>query len=292
MADGATPPDADPNAPALADLLRDLAALEGLAAHWGPAERAGAEARARAVDALNAEALRRLIRALKPVPGAAAALREAAGDEVVYAVLRRHGILKPSLHERVETALGSVRPMLASHGGDVELVGVEGTVAEVRFLGACDGCPASALTFYAGVRKAVEEHAPEITQVRQAKGLGAGSGAAFVSPFAAEDGAGWARAAALADLADGATLIVATQGRSLLVSRFGDRLTCFENACAHMGLEMDGGEIAGGFITCPHHGFRYALETGECLTAPQVQLAPHDVRASGGVVEVRLRGAP
>lgn len=289
MADGAAPE----NEPDLAALTRELSALEGLVAGWDAPQRAAAEALVRAVDALNAEALRRLIRAVRGAPGAAAALREAAADEVVYAVLRRHGILKPSLQERVEAALDSVRPMLASHGGDVELVAIEGTEAEVRFLGACDGCPASQLTFYAGVRKAIEEQAPEITKVRQARGLGgggAGSGVTFASPFAVDDGAGWVRAAALTDLADGATMLAEAEGRSLLVSRFGDRVTCFENACAHMGLSMERGLIADGFITCPHHGFVYALESGECLTAPQVQLSPHDVRVRGGTVEVRLRG--
>lgn len=286
MADGAQVQDER----SLDDLLRDLSALEELAFDWGEAERNGAKARAEAVDALNAEAFRRLIRGLREVPGMAAALREAAGDEVVYAVLRRHGILKPSLFERVDVALDSVRPMLASHGGNAELVAVEAGKAEVRFLGACDGCPASALTFYAGVKKAIQDKVPEISEVRQAKGLGGGGSDTvhFTSPFAAYQKDGWSRACALEDLEDGATSIIDVDGRSVLLSRFGDRVTCFENACAHMGMAMDGAEIAGGLITCPHHRFRYSLESGECLTAPEVQLQPHGVRVVGDRVEVRL----
>jgi nitrite reductase/ring-hydroxylating ferredoxin subunit/Fe-S cluster biogenesis protein NfuA len=217
-----------------------------------------------------------------------AALREAAGDEVVYAVLRRHGILKPSLFERVDQALGTVRPMLASHGGDAELVAVDGQRAEVRFLGACDGCPASALTFYAGVKKAIQEHVPEITEIRQAKGLGGGEGVHFTSPFAAYQTDGWSHAVDLDALVDGETKFVDVDGRSVLLSRFGDKVTCFENACAHMGMSLDGGEIENGLITCPYHGFRYALESGECLTAPEVQLRPHGVRVVGERIEVRL----
>ena len=274
----------------LDDLLKDLAALEDLAAGWGEVERNGAQARAEAVDALNAEAFRRLIRGLREVPGMAAALRDAAGDEVVYAVLRRHGILKPSLFERVDAALDSVRPMLASHGGDAELVAVDAGKAEVRFLGACDGCPASALTFYAGVKKAIQDQVPEITEVKQAKGLGGGGSDTvhFTSPFAAYQKDGWSHACDLADLEDGATSTVDIDGRSVLLSRFGDRVTCFENACAHMGMAMDGAEIAEGLITCPYHGFRYSLDSGECLTAPEVQLQPHGVRVVGDRIEVRL----
>ncbi len=272
----------------LDEMLRDLAALEALAEGWGEAERAGARARAEAIDALNAEAFRRLVRSLRAVPGMAAALREAAADEVVYTVLRRHGILRPSLYERVSAALETVRPMLASHGGGAELVSVEAGRAEVRFLGNCDGCPASMLTFYAGVKKAIQEQVPEITEIRQAKGLGGGTGVHFASPFAAYRSDGWSRALSLAELPDAATRFVEIDGRAVILARFGDRVTCFENACAHMGMAMDGGVVAGGILTCPHHGFAYALETGECLTAPEVALQPHGVRVSGDQIEVRL----
>ncbi|GAB5468369.1 MAG: NifU family protein [Rhodospirillales bacterium] len=288
----ASAPAAEAEARGLEGLLSDIAALEALAESWPDEQRNAAIARTQAVDALNAEAFRRLIRALKGRPELSGALREAAADEVVYAVLRRHGILKPSLFERVEAALETIRPTLAGHGGDVELVAVAPPVAEVRFLGACDGCPASALTFHAGVKKAIQDNVPEIQDIKQVKGLGGGGSESlrFTSPFAAGESEGWRPALDLAELPDGATLTVEIEARSLLLSRFGDRVSCFENACAHMGLELSGGDIEAGIITCPHHGFRYSLESGECLTAPEVALQPHAVRVIGDRVEVRLLG--
>ena len=242
--------------------------LDALLARIAAAE--GADERAVAIDTLNAEAFRRLIRHAQKVPGMAAALREAAADEVVYAVLRRHGILKASLHERAEAALALVRPMLASHGGDVELVSVQPPMVEVRLLGACDGCPASAMTLYAGVRKAIETALPEITLVKQVKGLGAGktSPVSLSSPFAADRPDDWAHVAQLDALPVGSARAISHFGRALLLFRFAGAVTCFENACAHMGLPMRADGAADGVITCPHHGFRYALETGQCLTAP------------------------
>ena len=276
----------------LEKLLQDIKSLEALALEWPKEIANGAKARADAIDELNAEAFRRLLRCLKEVPALGAVLREAAGDEVVYAVLRRHGILKPSLHERVEDALDSIRPMLASHGGDVELVGVEPPRVEVRFLGACDGCPASALTFYSGVKKAIQDAIPEITEIKQVKGLGSGPGneVHFASPFADYDSQGWMFALKLGELSEGASISKDFGSQSVLLSRFGDRITCFANACAHMGLPLDGGEFSDGFITCPHHGFKYSLESGECLTAPEVQLRPHSVRVVGDRVEIMLAG--
>jgi Fe-S cluster biogenesis protein NfuA/nitrite reductase/ring-hydroxylating ferredoxin subunit len=278
----------------LAALRHDIEALEALVSTWDERERSAVAALERALDALHKEALTRMIRALKASPAAAAALREAAADEVVYAVLRHHEILRPSLHERVEAALAAVRPQLAGHGGDVELVAIEPPdVVSVRLLGSCDGCSAAGLTMKAGVEKAIQEQCPEISQVRVVNGSlaspgASGSGVQFVSPFAAGERSGWVPATSLGDIPEGGVLALELEGHSLLLSRIGSSVSCFENACAHLGMPLDGGEIRAGVITCPHHGFRFALESGECLTVPEVQLQTHAARVRGDEVEVRF----
>jgi Fe-S cluster biogenesis protein NfuA/nitrite reductase/ring-hydroxylating ferredoxin subunit len=283
--------DSPPKGTSLAVLSRDLDALHAVVASWGERERNGAQALEGALDALHKEAFARLIRALKATPAAAAALREAVADEVVYAVLRHHGLLRPSLQERVETALASVRPQLASHGGDVELNAIEPPdVVSVRLLGACDGCSAAGLTMKAGVEQAITSHCPEIRQVRVVSGqlTAPASSVAFTSPFASAEEAGWELATSLSDIPDGGVLALPLSGHSLLLSRSGVRVSCFENACAHLGMPLDDGEVRSGVITCPHHGFRFALESGECLTVPEVQLQTHAARVVGDRVEVRL----
>jgi Fe-S cluster biogenesis protein NfuA len=157
---------------ALADLTGELARLEGTVEAWTEGPRDIARAYRQAIDALHAEALRRLIRALRGSPEAAAALRDVAADEVVYAVLRHHGLVKPGIAERVEAALESIRPLLASHGGGVELVRVDPPAAIVRFAGACSHCPASELTIDAAIRTAVRTACPEITDIIQVKASG------------------------------------------------------------------------------------------------------------------------
>ncbi|MGD0719989.1 MAG: NifU family protein [Roseiarcus sp.] len=274
----------------LAGFVGDIERLEAIFDSWDETPRAVVQAYRRSIEALNGEALRRLVRALKSDTAALAAMKSAVADEVVYAVLRRHDIVKPSLSERVEAALDGVRPMLASHGGDVELVRVAPPAIEVRFTGACDGCPASALTFHAGVKKAVQDSCPEIAEIRQVKGLGGASEGSvrFISPFALGAEGDWLFAATLSDIPERGVRAVTLGGEALLLSRQGAAVTCFQNACAHLGLALDGGEVADGVLTCPHHDFRYDLASGECLTAPQVQLQSHAVRVVGRRVEVRL----
>ena len=272
-------------------LIGDIERLELIFEGWDETARGAAIAYRRSIEALHGEALRRLVKALKTSPEALAAMKAAVSDEVVYAVLRRHDIVKPSLTERVETALEGIRPMLASHGGDVELVAIMPPAIQVRFLGACDGCPASALTFHAGVKKAVEDACPEITDIVQVKGMSSGpneDSVRFVSPFALASSNAWEYAAKLADIPEGGIRPLELAGEKVILARRGGIVSCFQNACAHLGMEIDNGEIDNGIITCPYHQFRYDLATGECLTAPTVQLQAHAVRIVGNRVEVRL----
>jgi nitrite reductase/ring-hydroxylating ferredoxin subunit/Fe-S cluster biogenesis protein NfuA len=274
----------------LAELLSDVEGLESIFSTWDETQRNAVQAYRQAIEQLHGEALIRLVRQLKTDPAALAAMKQALSDEIVYAVLRKHEIIKASLAERVEVALAGIRPMLASHGGDVELLKIAPPQIEVRFLGACDGCPASALTFHEGVKKAVENACPEITDVIQVKGSGRGYDGSvnFVSPFAVNSGDGWLDAGLITEIPDGGVRTLELGGEKVLLSRHGKAVTCFQNACAHLGFPIHDGEIEEGIITCPYHGFRYDLASGECLTAPEVQLQSHPVRVIGSRVEVRL----
>ncbi len=274
--------------PSFDTLTGDIERFAALIANWDESQRGVAFAHRQAVDALHKAALRKLIAEVKAAPGTLDALRRAASDPLVYGVLRYHGLIQPSQQERLEAALASVRPMLAAHGGDVELVAfVPPDTVEVRFLGNCDGCSASTMTFVAGVKRAIEEHCPEIKQVRQVKSAASSvTKADFTSPFV-ETGI-WTLAILLDTIPDGGVASAAVEGTPLLFARRDGIVACFHDACAHLGLPVSGGPVGDGLIRCPFHGFKYDLMTGECLTAPEVQLRPVPVRVDGNRVEIRF----
>jgi Fe-S cluster biogenesis protein NfuA len=89
------------------------------------------------------------------------------GDELVASLLLVQGLHPESLDHRVEAALVSVRPFLAQHGGDVELIGIDEELGAVklRLLGSCDGCPSSASTLRGAVEVAIVEAAPEVVRI-------------------------------------------------------------------------------------------------------------------------------
>jgi len=281
----------------LEGLLKDINVLETIVENWDETQSSTVLALRNADNALHKEAISRLIKAVKQVPEAMTALKEAVGDEVVYAVLRHLDIVKPSIYERIEQALESVRPYLDSHGGNVELV--EFTPPEtvtIRLLGACDGCPASGLTLSEGVEKAIKEYCPEITTIKKAKGgmtakpvdSANGTPIHFVSPFANSADEGWEYAALFDDIPENDIKVVTVAGNEVLLSRFDEKVTCYQNACAHLGMPLDMGEVREGILICPHHAFEYLLKSGECLTAPEVQLQTHAVRVVGDKVEIKF----
>lgn len=109
-----------------------------------------------------------LARVLEIVRAADPALvDELAADELVASLLLVQGLHPDSLAARVEGALASVRPFLARHGGDVELLALDDELGAVklRLLGSCDGCPSSAATLQGAVEVAIAEKAPEVTRI-------------------------------------------------------------------------------------------------------------------------------
>ena len=76
-------------------------------------------------------------------------------DGVVASLMLIHDLYPVPLEERVQEALDSVRPYMESHGGNVELLGIEDGVARLRLEGSCHGCAASASTLELAVEEAL-----------------------------------------------------------------------------------------------------------------------------------------
>ena len=69
------------------------------------------------------------------------------------------------MREKVQAALDQIRVGLQMDGGDVELVGIEDGVVQVRLLGACGGCPMATMTLVGFVEERLKQRVPEIRRV-------------------------------------------------------------------------------------------------------------------------------
>ena len=61
------------------------------------------------------------------------------------------------------------------------------------------------------------------------------------------------------------------------------------NRCTHQQQSLDGGRIRRGHISCPLHGVRFNLRTGEPMgQLTRVPLATYDVQVVEGMISVSV----
>lgn len=118
-----------------------------------------------AVEEFHREGLRTIVRRLKDDPDGRRLLFELVDDLGVYALLLMHGLVRADPGTLAERALAEVRPYLESHGGGVELVGVELPVVRVRLSGTCTGCSQSSATLRDVVEQAMVTGVPGVERV-------------------------------------------------------------------------------------------------------------------------------
>ncbi|MEX0843583.1 MAG: NifU family protein [Gemmatimonadota bacterium] len=84
------------------------------------------------------------------------------------------------LAERVQAVLEQqVNPQIASHGGRIDLVGVEGTEVLMEMSGGCQGCAMSRMTLRQGVERMIREAIPEVTAIHDVTDHSAGDNPYF-----------------------------------------------------------------------------------------------------------------
>ncbi|OIQ16813.1 MAG: hypothetical protein BM556_14220 [Bacteriovorax sp. MedPE-SWde] len=58
-----------------------------------------------------------------------------------------------------------VRPALAAHGGNVEVVDIDNNKLFIRLQGGCQGCTSSSATVKDGIQRLIQQKFPEIEEI-------------------------------------------------------------------------------------------------------------------------------
>ena len=87
-----------------------------------------------------------------------------------------------ALYERVAELFDSqVNPMVARHGGRVELIDVQDAVVMVRMAGGCQGCGMADVTLRQGIEAMLHQHVPEVKGIVDITDHAAGSNPYFAA---------------------------------------------------------------------------------------------------------------
>ena len=87
-----------------------------------------------------------------------------------------------ALYERVADLFDSqVNPMVARHGGRVELIDVQDAVVMVRMAGGCQGCGMADVTLRQGIEAMLHQHVPDVKGIVDITDHAAGSNPYFAA---------------------------------------------------------------------------------------------------------------
>jgi len=223
-----------------------------------------------AVVAMYGDGLRRIMATIESAREAGATIMdELAQDGAVASLLLIHDLYPVSLRDRVLEALDSVRPYMESHGGDVELRGIENGVARLSLQGSCHGCAASRSTLELAIKQALDEHAPDL--------LGIDVDGIDAEPVIADGDrpVRWLAVDEIDDLAAGELRAVAVDGVDLVVANVDGSLLAYRDACAACGEPLHAGELSGPMLRCPRCEVEFDLpRAGRAGGGEPLQLAP------------------
>ena len=207
-----------------------------------------------------------------------------ASDELVSHLLLLHGLHPVPLDARVRGALAEVRPYLESHGGDVDLLGIDDGVVRLAMRGSCDGCASSTMTLKLAIEDAIQKAAPDVEAV-------VAEGAAEPAPaplLQIELSQSWAPAGDLGDLS--APVVLDVAGASLLFVALDGGRYAYRPGCPACGASLAGAALAGAELRCAGCGTRYDVRhAGRGLDASEHHLEPVPLLVGAdGVARVAL----
>ena len=87
-------------------------------------------------------------------------------------------------------------------------------------------------------------------------------------------------------------------GEEVLVANVGGVFHAIGNRCTHRGGNLSAGKLEGRVVTCPRHGSRFDVTTGEALSGPKVLLLrlstgdepTYEIRVEGGSILLTRTG--
>lgn len=95
--------------------------------------------------------------------------------------------------------------------------------------------------------------------------------------------------AKLEDLPAGGKLVVEVNGTSIVLVNTNDRIFAVRNLCSHAYEALDCGRVRNGWISCPVHGARFDLETGDPINPPATMpIDTYEVRIDGDTIEIAV----
>lgn len=83
--------------------------------------------------------------------------------------------------------------------------------------------------------------------------------------------------------------VIVVKNYAIAVFNLNGEYFAIEDCCTHQGLPISEGTIEGDIITCPFHGAKFCIKTGEVTCPPAFEnLTTFDVRIIAGMIQIKI----
>jgi nitrite reductase/ring-hydroxylating ferredoxin subunit/Fe-S cluster biogenesis protein NfuA len=238
------------------------------------------------IDTMHRAGLRRLNQLLKT----AGLQRRAVEDPEVRLLFDLYDLGEGGDESRAEAVVESLRPVVESGGGALELVAADAERVKVRL--ACAPGDAHVEDWRAAVEHALFDALPDVSEVEVlSEQLGQATISNFVplSSLVLRRPPEWQPALALADLPISALRGIDVGDTRVMLARVGaEEVYAYRNECPGTPFPLDAAPINDGVIRCPWHGCRFEVRGGRRVDAQAPGLGVLPVRISDGQVVIAI----
>lgn len=101
------------------------------------------------------------------------------------------------------------------------------------------------------------------------------------------------KAANVNDFKNKKIISVSLLGKKIgIIKKPNSEFYAIEVGCKHQGADITRGHISGNVATCPRHGWKFDLESGECLNQNASKLRKYDLKIEGDIIMISSTPLP
>ncbi|MEO7960800.1 MAG: NifU family protein [Ginsengibacter sp.] len=207
-------------------------------------------------------------------------------DNFVNGLLLIHDLHPLDLQTRLHMALDKVRPYMDTHGGSVEIIDLTDGIATLKLAGNCKGCPSSASTLEFGIKQAIEEHCPDLLELKIEGG--SMSSLAINGNDTRHTATRWEKVTGTHNLENGDMRSKNIEGNFIIFCKVSDNLYAYRDFCPACELPLHSGKLEGKVLSC-RMGHQYNVQlAGRCIDNEELHLEPFPLTNENGELRISV----
>jgi 3-phenylpropionate/trans-cinnamate dioxygenase ferredoxin component len=108
---------------------------------------------------------------------------------------------------------------------------------------------------------------------------------------------GFSEVGKIDEVTEGTMKAYTVQDKNILVVNYNGNYYAIGGKCTHMGGDLSKGKLDGKIVTCPRHGSKFDITTGEALSGPKIGFLKlktanepsYEVKIEAGVININIR---